>query len=172
MLGRPAADRGGALSIRRNSTSCSWRVLASSQDNDNSLLNKSEIAHVRSCSDVAPKILPLAVAAALASLMPSARAEADATASPGASTAGDPAIVLGGVTVSGRSSGVLKTRQVLTSVDILGADRIEDRNVAQSWELLGLLPGIQLTETRMGAESGKPTFRAFNGEATSTASRC
>lgn len=112
----------------------------------------------------APKILPLAVAAALASLMPSARAEADATASPGASTAGDPAIVLGGVTVSGRSSGVLKTRQVLTSVDILGADRIEDRNVAQSWELLGLLPGIQLTETRMGAESGKPTFRAFNGE--------
>ena len=112
----------------------------------------------------APKILLLAVAAALASLMPSARAEADASASPGASTAGDPAIVLGGVTVSGRSSGVLKTRQVLTSVDILGADRIEDRNVAQSWELLGLLPGIQLTETRMGAESGKPTFRAFNGE--------
>lgn len=102
-----------------------------------------------------PKILPLAVVAALASTMLPARAESDAS---------DPAIVLGGVTVSGRSSGVLKTRQVLTSVDILGADRIEDRNVAQSWELLGLLPGIQLTETRMGAESGKPTFRAFNGE--------
>lgn len=26
------------------------------------------------------------------------------------------------------------------------------------------MPGIQLTETRMGAESGKATFRAFNGE--------
>ena len=33
-----------------------------------------------------------------------------------------------------------------------------------SWELVGQMPGIQLTETRMGAESGKVTFRAFNGE--------
>jgi iron complex outermembrane receptor protein len=33
-----------------------------------------------------------------------------------------------------------------------------------SWELIGQMPGIQLTETRMGAESGKATFRAFNGE--------
>ncbi|MNV14475.1 Fe(3+) dicitrate transport protein FecA precursor [compost metagenome] len=33
-----------------------------------------------------------------------------------------------------------------------------------SWELLGQMPGIQLTETRQGAESGKVTFRAFNGE--------
>ena len=55
MLGRPAADRGGALSIRRNSTSCSWRVLASPQDNDNPLSNQSEIAHVRSCPDVGPE---------------------------------------------------------------------------------------------------------------------
>lgn len=54
--------------------------------------------------------------------------------------------------------------RVLTSVDVLGADQIEDKNVSQSWELLGQMPGIQLTETRQGAESGKVSFRAFNGE--------
>jgi len=33
-----------------------------------------------------------------------------------------------------------------------------------SWELIGQMPGVQLTEFRLGAESGKPSFRAFNGE--------
>lgn len=33
-----------------------------------------------------------------------------------------------------------------------------------SWELLGQMPGIQITETRQGGESGKVSFRAFNGE--------
>lgn len=33
-----------------------------------------------------------------------------------------------------------------------------------SWELIGQMPGIQSTEFRLGAESGKPSFRAFNGE--------
>lgn len=58
----------------------------------------------------------------------------------------------------------LTAHQVLTSVDVLGAERIEDKAVMQSWELLGQMPGMQLTETRQGAESGKVTFRAFNGE--------
>lgn len=63
-----------------------------------------------------------------------------------------------------RSRGPLTAHEVLTSVDVMGADRIEDRNVAHSWELLGQMPGMQLTETRQGAESGKVSFRAFNGE--------
>ena len=46
----------------------------------------------------------------------------------------------------------------------MGSDKIEDKTVMNSWELVGQMPGIQLTETRMGAESGKVTFRAFNGE--------
>ncbi|MEB1527572.1 TonB-dependent receptor [Xanthomonas sp. WHRI 7945] len=58
----------------------------------------------------------------------------------------------------------LTANEVLTSVDVLGAERIEDKAVMQSWELLGQMPGMQLTETRQGAESGKVTFRAFNGE--------
>ena len=77
----------------------------------------------------------------------------------------DPVIVMGEVRVTAqRSGGPLLTNRVLTSVDILGGDQVDDKNVMNSWELIGQLPGIQLTETRMGAESGKATFRAFNGE--------
>ncbi len=76
----------------------------------------------------------------------------------------DPAIVLGDVTILAPNNGPLPSSQVLTSVDILGGDKLQDKNVMNSWELLGQMPGIQLTETRMGAESGKATFRAFNGE--------
>lgn len=79
--------------------------------------------------------------------------------------AADPSIVMGEVRVSAqRDAGALRSSTVLTSVDVLGADKIEDKHVASSWELVGQLPGTQMTETRMGAESGKATFRAFNGE--------
>jgi len=79
--------------------------------------------------------------------------------------ADDPTIVMGEVRVSAqRNGGPLLTSRVLTSVDVLGADKVEDKNVMNSWELIGQLPGVQLTETRMGAESGKASFRAFNGE--------
>lgn len=73
-------------------------------------------------------------------------------------------VVLGEVTVNSASAGSLPTRSILTSVDIMGAERVQDKNVANSWELIGQMPGIQLTEFRLGAESGKPSFRAFNGE--------
>ncbi|MCS3746780.1 iron complex outermembrane receptor protein [Xanthomonas arboricola] len=76
----------------------------------------------------------------------------------------DSALTLGKVDVHQHGEGQLTAHQVLTSVDVLGADQIEDKNVSYSWELLGQMPGIQLTETRQGAESGKVSFRAFNGE--------
>ncbi len=95
---------------------------------------------------------PIVVAAAIACLHTAARAE------------GEPVVTLGEVPVHSGAGGALSPTSLLTSVDILGADKIEDKNVMQSWELLGQLPGVQLTETRMGAESGKATFRAFNGE--------
>lgn len=81
-----------------------------------------------------------------------------------AASAGDSTISLGELYVTPKESGTLRTDNILTSVDIMGSDKIEDKNVMNSWELLGQMPGIQLTETRMGAESGKVTFRAFNGE--------
>ncbi|MCS4236851.1 TonB-dependent receptor [Stenotrophomonas sp. BIGb0135] len=95
----------------------------------------------------------LAAALAAATLAPCAYAQS-----------ADSALTLGTVDVRQRSEGHLTAHQVLTSVDVLGADRIADSNVQHSWELLGQMPGIQLTETRQGAESGKVSFRAFNGE--------
>jgi len=78
--------------------------------------------------------------------------------------AADSAIVLGEIPVTAQGKGALLTNSILTSVDVLGGDQVHDKNVMNSWELVGQMPGIQLTETRMGAESGKVTFRAFNGE--------
>lgn len=77
---------------------------------------------------------------------------------------GDSTLVLGEVKVTASKTGPLLTRSVLSSVDVLGADKIENQNVANSWQLLGQMPGVQLTEFKQGAESGKPSFRAFNGE--------
>lgn len=76
----------------------------------------------------------------------------------------DAALTLGKVDVHEHAEGQLSAHQILTSVDVLGADQIAGRNITHSWELLGQMPGIQLTEFRQGAESGKVSFRAFNGE--------
>lgn len=98
------------------------------------------------------RLLPMAIASILPLINTSAYAA-------------DTAIMIGQVHISGQQlAGPLLSNRVLTSVDILGADKLEDKNVSNSWELVGQLPGVQLTETRMGAESGKATFRAFNGE--------
>lgn len=101
---------------------------------------------------LSPKVLPFAVASPFLCLAAAAQ------------TAGDSVSTLGEVSVRTGTSGALAPNTLLTSVDILGADKIENQTVGTSWELIGQLPGIQLTETRMGAESGKATFRAFNGE--------
>ncbi|MFY1018815.1 TonB-dependent receptor [Ectopseudomonas khazarica] len=76
----------------------------------------------------------------------------------------DASVSLGAVYVTPEKRNALGTERILTSVDVMGSERIEQQNVSNSWELLGQMPGIQLTETRMGAESGKATLRAFNGE--------
>nr|WP_312774781.1 Plug domain-containing protein [Pseudomonas rhodesiae] len=81
-----------------------------------------------------------------------------------AAQSGNSTITLGEVRVSQQESTALRTENILTSVDVLGGDQVEDKNVMNSWQLLGQMPGIQLTETGQGAESGKATFRAFNGE--------
>jgi iron complex outermembrane receptor protein len=76
----------------------------------------------------------------------------------------DSTLTLGEIKVTASKTGPLLTRNVLSSVDFLGADKIENQNVMNSWQLLGQMPGIQLTEFKQGAESGKPSFRGFNGE--------
>ncbi|WP_149194541.1 TonB-dependent receptor [Luteimonas suaedae] len=84
--------------------------------------------------------------------------------SPALAQSGDSTITLGKVDVRGTAAGPMLANDVLTSVDVMGGDQVEDKHVMNSWELLGQMPGIQLTETGQGAESGKATFRAFNGE--------
>lgn len=76
----------------------------------------------------------------------------------------DSAIVLGQVVVHARRSGPLPARSVFSSVDVLGGDIAAEQNVRYSWELLGRMPGVQLTDMGQGAVSGGFSFRGFNGE--------
>jgi iron complex outermembrane recepter protein len=78
--------------------------------------------------------------------------------------ANESALTLGEVVIKASKGGPPTTRSILTSVDIMAGEKLQDKQVSNSWELLGQMPGVQLTEFRMGAESGKATFRAFNGE--------
>lgn len=86
------------------------------------------------------------------------------TAPTTASTTSDPALSLGTVEVTAGRSGPLTTRSVLSSVDFIGADQIRDKQVQYSWELFTQAPGVMLTQFRQGNESGKLSFRGFNGE--------
>ncbi len=127
---------------------CAWLRLCG----DAVAFVRADFASVERFRVVFPRVLPLAVASPFLCLPAAAQ------------TAADSVSTLGEVSVRTGTSGPLVPNTLLTSVDILGADKIENQNVGTSWELVGQLPGIQLTETRMGAESGKATFRAFNGE--------
>lgn len=76
----------------------------------------------------------------------------------------DSTLELGEIQVSAAKEGALLTRSVLTSVDVLGENKIKNQNVLNSWELLGQMPGVQLTQFKQGTVSGKPSLRGFNGE--------
>ncbi len=96
----------------------------------------------------------------------SANKTATSPANPAANTtsAGDSTFVLGSVVVQAAQTGKLSTKNVLTSVDVRGADRVEDRDVRSAWQLFGQMPGVLLTDFNQGTTSGKFSFRAFNGE--------
>ncbi|MFX7090549.1 Plug domain-containing protein, partial [Acinetobacter baumannii] len=80
------------------------------------------------------------------------------------SAAEDSSLTLGTVEVSARRSGPLQLNNVLTSVDLIGADRIQQQQAQYNWELFAQSPGVMLTQFRQGNESGKLSFRGFNGE--------
>ncbi len=80
-----------------------------------------------------------------------------------AADVGTPGMMLGEVLVTAARD-PFSPGLPFTSVDLMDAARVADKQVMNSWELMGQMPGIHLTEFRMGAESGKPSFRAFNGE--------
>ena len=71
---------------------------------------------------------------------------------------------LGEVVVTGSATGPLKSQDVLTSVDILGADVVEKQNVDYTWQLFRQAPGVMTTNFNQGGISGEFSFRGFNGE--------
>lgn len=73
-------------------------------------------------------------------------------------------LTLGTLQVSAGNTGTLRSQDMLTSVDILGASLIENQNVDNSWELFSQLPGVALTNFNQGAISGEFAIRGFNGE--------
>ncbi len=77
---------------------------------------------------------------------------------------GNSTFVLGTIDVSGTRTGALTSRNILTSVDRVDAEHIENQNTRSPWELFGQLPGVLLTDFNQGTTSGKLSFRGFNGE--------
>ena len=56
------------------------------------------------------------------------------------------------------------TGNVLTSVDRMGGDVAQNADVDNVYELIGQMPGIQVTDFNQGTTSGKFSLRGFNGE--------
>lgn len=73
------------------------------------------------------------------------------------------ALSLGDVVVKG-VGGPLATSKVLTSVNIIPVERLENQVVSNNWQLFDQVPGVMLTQFGQGATSGKLSMRGFNGE--------
>lgn len=63
-----------------------------------------------------------------------------------------------------RGSRLIDASRALTSVDRMSGDLAQSSDFDYSWQLVGKLPGITLTEFNQGTTSGKLSFRGFNGE--------
>ncbi|MCE1184913.1 MAG: TonB-dependent receptor [Rhodocyclales bacterium] len=100
------------------------------------------------------KAIPYALAALFAATSHAAQS----------SPAGSSGVTLDDVPVRATPLGALPATQALPAVNTLGRAQVDGEAVMNSWELLGRVPGIQLTEIRMGIESGRISFRGFNGE--------
>jgi len=68
---------------------------------------------------------------------------------------GDVSFRLGRVEVTGRASGPLDSRRLLTSVDMVGGAALQDAPVRNAFELFSRMPGVLLTDFNQGATSGK-----------------
>ncbi|MFZ1853080.1 MAG: TonB-dependent receptor [Nitrosomonas sp.] len=71
---------------------------------------------------------------------------------------------LGEVEVKTTKTGKLSTKDVFTSVDVVGKSLIQNQNVNYVWELFNRIPGALLTNFNQGNTNGKFSFRGFNGE--------
>ena len=76
----------------------------------------------------------------------------------------DSVLTLGKVQVNSQISGALPVGRVFSSVDVVGADLVQDQHVDYSWELFTRAPGVQVTQFKIGTDAGRISFRGFNGE--------
>lgn len=80
-------------------------------------------------------------------------------------TTADTTFSVGTIVVTARGMAG-SSANVLTSVDVLGGDVAQGSDVDNVWELVGRMPGVQVTDFNQGTTSGKFSLRGFNGEGT------
>ncbi len=102
-----------------------------------------------------------ALACGLASF--AAPALADEAAGQPDSSQANTSFTVGEIVVSAKGMAG-STDNVLTSVDRLGGDIAQRADVRNVYELVGQMPGIQVTDFNQGTTSGKFSMRGFNGE--------
>lgn len=106
----------------------------------------------------------MAIAAGLAvSTPPSVTFAAEGTSNTGEERQADTSFSLGEVVVTARGMAG-SSSNVLTSVDRMGGDVAQNADVDNVFELVGQMPGIQVTDFNQGTTNGKFSMRAFNGE--------
>ncbi|WP_241657272.1 TonB-dependent receptor [Aurantiacibacter suaedae] len=105
--------------------------------------------------------LTSALAIALAAFPLTARASEEKSAP--ANGMDDTSFSVGDIIVTA-SSVAGSTRNVLTSVDRMGGDVAQSADVDNVYELIGQMPGIQVTDFNQGTTNGKFSMRGFNGE--------
>ena len=76
----------------------------------------------------------------------------------------DTALTLGKVEVTADKIGVLGSEDVLTSVNIIEEEYIENQNVDNTNELMKIIPGLYSTDFNQGVITGDFAIRGFNSE--------
>ncbi|MEJ2410602.1 MAG: TonB-dependent receptor [Novosphingobium sp.] len=94
---------------------------------------------------------------------PAAPALADEAAGHPATPSASTSFTVGEIVVSAKGMAG-SADNVLTSVDRLGGDIAQRADVRNVYELVGQMPGIQVTDFNQGTTSGKFSMRGFNGE--------
>ena len=102
-----------------------------------------------------------AIAAALVSFHVSAAAEESATTV--TTRDADTSFSVGDIVVTARGMAG-NSDNILTSIDRMGGDAVQNADVDNIYQLIGQMPGIQVTEFNQGTTSGKFSLRGFNGE--------
>jgi iron complex outermembrane recepter protein len=105
------------------------------------------------------RISTLAMIAALAAPAPLLAQDQSARQQSSADTS----FTVGDIVVTARGMAG-NTGNVLTSVDRMGGDVAQDADVDNVYELIGQMPGVQVTDFNQGTTSGKFSLRGFNGE--------